>query len=223
MNLLVECSVIGFHQLDGEDFVTRLGGRLDIGRNRVLMAENLVDSVGISPVCHTRILLAHAEALTGDVANLALGTLDGKDTLVFSRSVGGDGRRHDHVGVILNLANANIENLKLKLLLTRRDVATLLNDLCEGEAVGNRFLARDEVDVLIEMQEALCLLDAIVLDEVDGRALVVDDNGMRQVKIAVDDRAIKERGDIIRVGVLGIDLGRVDCEIAGAASRIYAL
>ena len=187
------------------------------------MAENLVDSVGIRPVCHTRILLPHAEALTGDVANLALGTLDGEEPLVFPRSACDDGRRHGHVGVILNLANADVENLKLKFLLARSDVAALLNDLREGEAIGDGFFARDEVDVLIEMQEALGLLDAIVLDKIDGRALAVDGNGLRQVKIAVDDRTIQKRRGIACVCAFGIDLGRVDREIAATASRIYAL
>ena len=46
------------------------------------MAENLVDSIGVSPVCHTRILLAHAEALASDIANLALGALNGEEPLV---------------------------------------------------------------------------------------------------------------------------------------------
>ena len=73
------------------------------------------------------------------------------------------------------------------------------------------------------MQEALGLLDAIMFDEVDSRALAVDGNGLRQVKIVVDDRAIRKRGDILHVCVLGIDLGRVDCEIAATASRFYAL
>lgn len=118
------------------------------------------------------------------------------------------------------MANADVENLKLKFLLARSDVAALLNDLREGEAIGDGFLTCDEVDVLIEMQEALGLLDTIVLDKIDGRALAVDGNGLRQVKIAVDGEAIKERGGVLCVGVLGIDLGSVDCEIAGATSRI---
>ena len=79
------------------------------------------------------------------------------------------------------------------------------------------------MNILVEMQEALCLFGAIMLDEVDSRALAIDSNSLRQVKIAVDDRAIKECGDIIRVGVLGIDLGRVDREIAATTSRIYAV
>ena len=187
------------------------------------MAENLVDSVGISPVCHTRILLTHAETLTGDVANLTLGTLNGKHALVFPRSACGDGRRHGHVGVILNPTDTDVENLKLKFLLARSDVAALLNDLREGEAIGDGFLARDEMDVLIEMQEVLGLLDAIMFDEIDGRALAVNGNGPRQVKISIDDRTIEKRGDIIRVYVLGIDFGRIDCEIAAAASRICAV
>ena len=70
------------------------------------------------------------------------------------------------------------------------------------------------------MQEALGLLDAIVLDKIDGRAFAIDGNGLRQVKIVVDDRAIRKRGDIACVCAFGIDLGRVDCEIAGATSRI---
>ena len=73
------------------------------------------------------------------------------------------------------------------------------------------------------MQEALGLLDAIVLDKIDGRALAVDGNGLRQVEITVNDGVIRERGDILHVCVLGIDLGRVDCEIAATASRFYAL
>ena len=118
------------------------------------------------------------------------------------------------------MANADVENLKLKFLLARSDVAALLNDLREGEAIGDGFLTCDEVDVLIEMQEALGLLDTIVLDKIDGRALAVDGNGLRQVKIVVNDKAIRKRGDIACVCAFGIDLGRVDCEIAGATSRI---
>ena len=187
------------------------------------MAENLVDSVGIGPVGYSRILLAHAEALAGDVANLALGTLNGEETLVLLFAIRNNARRHGHVGVILNLTNADVENLKLKFLLARSDIATLLNDLREGEAIGDGFLTCDEMDVLIEVQEALGLFDAIMFDEVDGRAFAIDGNGLRQVEIIVDDRAIRKRRDIACVCAFSIDLGRADCEIAVAASRIYAL
>ena len=78
------------------------------------------------------------------------------------------------------------------------------------------------MDILVEMQEALGLFGAIVLDEVDGRAFAIDSNSLRQVKIAVDGGTIKECGDIIRAGVLGIDLGRVDRESAATTRRIYA-
>ncbi len=93
LRFLVERAVVGFYKLNRENIIARLGGGLAVGRNLVFMAEDLVNGVGISPVRHARVLLAHAETLAGYVANLALRTLNGEKALVFARAIRGNGRR----------------------------------------------------------------------------------------------------------------------------------
>lgn len=92
------------------------------------------------------------------------------------------------------MTNADVEDLELEFLRSRCDVAALLNDLCEGEGIGGRFLAGNEVDVLVEIQEAFGLLGAVVLDEIDGRALVIDGDGVCQVEIVADGGLSKIAG-----------------------------
>ena len=197
LRFLVERAVVGFYEFNGENIVARLGGGLAVGRNLVFMAEDLVNGVGISPVRPARVLLAHAETLAGYIANLALRTLNSEEALVFTRAIRGNGCRHGYIGVILNLANADVEDFELEFLRLRCDVAALLNDLCEGEGIGGRLLAGNEVDVLVEMQEALGLLGAVVLDEIDGRAFAINGDGVRQVVITADDGASKSAGMIL--------------------------
>lgn len=192
MRFLVERAVVGFYEFNGENIVAKLGGGLAVGRYLVFIAEDLVNGVGISPVRHARVLLAHAEALAGYVANLALRTLNGEKALVFARAIRGNVRRYGYVGIILDLVNADVEDLELEFLRLRRDVAALLNDLCEGEGIGGRLLAGNEVDVLVEIQEALSLLGAVVLDEIDGRTLAIDGDGGRQVEIVADGGVVEK-------------------------------
>lgn len=151
LRFLVERAVVGFYKLNRENIVAKLDGGLAVGRNLVFIAEDLVNGVGISPVRHARVLLAHAEALAGYVANLALRTLNGEKTLVFTRAIRGNGRRYGYVGVILDLANADVEDFELEFLRLRCDVAALLNDFREGEGISGRLLVGNEVDVLVEM------------------------------------------------------------------------
>lgn len=223
LRLLVERTVVGFYKLNRENIVARLDGGLAVGRNLVFVAEDVVDGVGISPVRHARVLLAYAETLAGYVANLALRTLNGEKTLVLARAIRGNGCRYGYVGVILNLANADVENLELEFLNSRCDVAALLNDLCEGEGIGGRLLAGYEVDVLVEIQEALCLLGAVILDEVDGRTLAIDGDGVGQAEIFADGEVLEDCRNVIFVGVLGVDFGRVDREAAVATGGVFSV
>lgn len=223
LRFLVERAVVGFYELNGENIVAKLNGGLAVGRDLVFVAEDLVDGVGVGPVRHARVLLAHVETLAGYVANLALRTLDGEKLLVFARAIRSDGCRHGYVGVILNLANADVEDFELEFLRLRRDVAALLNDFREGEGISGRLLAGNEVDVLVEMQEAFGLLGAVVLDEVDGRAFAINGDGVRQVVIVANGEAVKERRNIFIVSVLGVDFRCVDREVAIAARGVFAV
>lgn len=223
LRFLVERAIVGFYEFNGENIVARLGGGLAVGRNLVFIAEDLVNGVGISPVRHARVLLAHAETLAGYVANLALRTLNGEKALVFARAIRGNVRRYGYVGIILDLANADVEDLELEFLRLRCDVAALLNDLCEGEGIGGRLLAGNEVDVLVEIQEALSLLGAVVLDEVDGRTLAIDGDGVRQVEIVADGGVVEDCRNVFYVGVLGVDFGSVDREVAFATRGVFAV
>lgn len=223
LRFLVERAVVGFYEFNGENIVAKLGGGLAVGRYLVFIAEDLVNGVGISPVRHARVLLAHAEALAGYVANLALRTLNGEKALVFARAIRGNVRRYGYVGIILDLANADVEDLELEFLRLRCDVAALLNDLCEGEGIGGGFLAGNEVDVLVEMQEALGLLGAVVLDEVDGRALAINGDGVGQAEIVADGEVVGDCRNVFFVGILGVDFSCVDREVAFATRGVFAV
>ena len=223
LRFLVERAVVGFYELNGENIVARLGSGLAVGRNLVFIAEDLVNGVGIRPVRHARVLLAHAETLAGYVANLALRALDGEKALVFACAIRSDGCRYGYVGVILNLANADVEDFELEFLRLRCDVAAFLNDFREGEGIGGRLLAGNEVDVLVEMQEVFGLLGAVVLDEVDGCAFAINGDGGRQVVIVANGEVVKERRNIVIVSVLGVDFGCVDHEFAVAARGVFAV
>ena len=223
MRFLVERAVVGFYELNGENIVAKLNGGLAVGRDLVFMAEDLVNGVGVGPVRHARVLLAYAETLAGYVANLALRTLNGEKALVFTRAIRSDGRRHGYIGVILNLANADVEDFELEFLRLRCDVAAFLNDFREGEGISGRLLAGNEVDVLVERQEALGLLGAVVLDEVDGCAFVINGDGVRQVVIVADGGVVEDCRNVFYVGVLGVDFRCVDREVAMAARGVFAV
>ena len=79
------------------------------------------------------------------------------------------------------------------------------------------------MDVLVEIQEALCLLGAVILDEVDGRALAIDGDGVGQAEIFADGEAIEKCRDVFVVGVFGIDFGRVDREAAVATGGVFSI
>ena len=67
------------------------------------------------------------------------------------------------------------------------------------------------------------MLDAVVLDEVDGRAFAIIGDGVRQVIIAADDGAVRERRNVFIVSVFGIDFRCVDREVAIAARGVFAV
>lgn len=73
------------------------------------------------------------------------------------------------------------------------------------------------MDVLVEIQEAFGLLGAVVLDEVDGRTLAIDGDGVRQVEIVADGGVVEDCRNVFYVGVLGVDFSGVDREVALAA------
>ena len=64
-------------------------------------------------------------------------------------------------------------------------------------------------------------LGAVVLDEVDGRTLAIDGDGVGQVEIVADDGVFEDCRNVFYVGVLGVDFGSVDREVAFAASGVF--
>ena len=62
-----------------------------------------------------------------------------------------------------------------------------------------------------------------MLDEVDGRTLAIDGDGVRQVEIVADGGVVEDCRNVFYVGVLGVDFGSVDREVAIAARGVFAV
>ena len=109
LRFFVEFAVVCCCQFNGEYLEARLGCSLIVGCT--VVAEDLVYGIRIGPVCNASVLFTYAKAFSRYVAQLAFRTLDGEGAFVASFAICGNVGRYGYVAVILNLANANVEDL----------------------------------------------------------------------------------------------------------------
>ena len=114
-----------------------------------------------------------------------------------------------------------MEDLQLKLLLTRSNVATLHNPFLKGEAIRNNRVARGEVDVLVQVEIALSRLNAIVFDKINRCAFAINGNGGLQRVVVQNNGVISDCRNIFLIRVLRINVNQTNPERSVAARRIH--